>query len=64
MSQAQEAYTIAEFCLAYRISRSKLYQLWAAGRGPRVMCVDAKKLISKPAADDWRRECEQESAAA
>jgi hypothetical protein len=29
------AYTIAEFCTAHRISRSKLYQLWAAGRGPR-----------------------------
>ena len=27
------AYTIAEFCAAHRISRSKLYELWAAGVG-------------------------------
>jgi hypothetical protein len=49
------AYTIAEFCAAHRISRSKLYQLWAAGAGPRFMHIGSKKIITVEAAADWRR---------
>jgi hypothetical protein len=49
------AYTIAEFCTAHRISRSKLYQLWAAGAGPRMMKVGRKVLITNEAAAEWRR---------
>jgi hypothetical protein len=56
------AFTISEFCEEHRISRSKLYQLWGAGAGPRVMCVDSKKLISIEAAAEWRRACEAKSA--
>jgi hypothetical protein len=57
------AYTVGEFCSAFRISRSKLYQLWELGIGPRVMRIGAKILISIEAASDWRREREAESAA-
>jgi hypothetical protein len=57
------AYTISEFCAAYRLSRSKLYQLWTAGIGPRFFRVGAKILISNDAAVDWRREREAEAAA-
>jgi len=53
------AYTIAEFCDSHRISRSKLYELWDVGKGPRVMCVGTKKLISMEAAADWRRDLEK-----
>ena len=56
------AYTISEFCSAYRISRSKLYQLWALGIGPRVMRIGAKVLISIEAASDWRQQREAEDA--
>ena len=28
-------YTISEFCILERISRSKLYEDWGAGKGPR-----------------------------
>jgi hypothetical protein len=56
------AYTIAEFCDAHRISRSKLYELWRQGKGPRVMDIDARRRISKEAAADWRRACEAASA--
>jgi hypothetical protein len=30
-AQDRAAFTIAEFCEAHRISRSKLYELWDAG---------------------------------
>lgn len=53
------AYTIAEFCVAHRIGRSKLYQLWAEGKGPRRMYVGSKPLISREAAAEWRRQMEE-----
>ena len=49
------AYTVGEFCAAHRISRSKLYQLWATGAGPRFIQVGSKKIITVEAAADWRR---------
>jgi hypothetical protein len=55
------AYTVAEFCQAYRISRSKLYQLWDVGIGPRVLKIGAKILITIDAARDWQRERETAS---
>jgi hypothetical protein len=52
------AYTIGEFCDAHRVSRSKLYQLWAAGAGPRFMQIGAKRIITVEAAADFRRDLE------
>ena len=63
-AQDRAAFAISEFCEAHRISRSKLYQLWAAGVGPRFMKVGVKVLISVEAAADWRREREQAAAEA
>jgi hypothetical protein len=64
---SRAAFTVEEFCDAYRISRSQLYKMWKAGTGPRFMCVGVKKLITNEAAADWRRMCEtaakQQSAA-
>ena len=51
-------FTVAEFCDAHRISRAKLYQLWKAGIGPRVLRVGAKVIITCEAAAEWRRERE------
>ena len=53
-ARSRAAYTINEFCDAHRISRAKLYQLWAAGLGPRFIPVGTKKIISYEAAADWR----------
>jgi len=58
------AYTIREFCVAHRLSRSMLYQLWDLGIGPRKLQVGSKVLITTEAAADWRREREAASAAA
>jgi hypothetical protein len=55
---ARAAYTVDEFCNAHRISRSKLYELWATGKGPRFIQIGAKKIITNEAASDWRRELE------
>ena len=60
----QSAYTIAEFCSAYRVSRTHLHNLMKAGKGPRIMKLGRRVLISPEAADDWRCQLEQESAAA
>ena len=58
---SRAAFTVSEFCDAHRISRSKLYQMWAAGAGPRFMRVGAKKIISVDAAADFRRALEAAS---
>ena len=55
------AYTVNEFCDAHRISRSKLYELWSAGIGPRFIQVGTKKIITNEAAADWRRQSEAAS---
>jgi hypothetical protein len=60
-SPARAAYTVAEFCAAHRISRSKFYQLLAEGRGPRCFYVGVKRLISFEAAAAWRAEREAEA---
>jgi len=49
------AYTVSEFCDAHRISRSKLYQLWTTGLGPRFIQIGTKKIITTEAAANWRR---------
>jgi hypothetical protein len=53
-----EAYTIKEFCAAYRLSVPMFYKLRARGEAPDVMKVGARTLISVDAADRWRRQRE------
>jgi len=60
---APATYTVEQFCRAHHVSRSKLYQLWNSGTGPRKMQIGSKILISVEAAADWRREREAASAA-
>jgi len=49
------AFTVSQFCRAYSISRSGLYGLWKAGRGPDVTRYGAKIMISAAAANRWWR---------
>jgi len=53
---ARCAFTVQEFCDAHRISRSMLYELWNAGRGPRVLKAGVKNVITAEAAAEWRAE--------
>jgi hypothetical protein len=61
--QSRVAYTVNEFCDAHRVSRGKLYQLWAEGTGPKFINVGVKRIISFEAAAAWRAKMESESAA-
>jgi predicted DNA-binding transcriptional regulator AlpA len=59
---APAIFTVPEFCIAHRISRTALYKLWSEGNGPRRIQIgtgrSSKVLISAEAAADWRRERE------
>jgi hypothetical protein len=54
--------TIDEFCDENRISRSLLYKMIREGRGPRLMKVGRRTLITHEAAEDWRRQMEAASS--
>jgi hypothetical protein len=41
-----EAYSIAEFCRAHRVSRAFFYVLQKRGEGPTVMKVGTRTLVS------------------
>ena len=60
---ADASLTIAEFCAAEKVSRSKLYLLWAEGKGPRWFNIGTNRRISHEARQEWRREREAEAAA-
>ena len=52
------AYTTNEFCHDHRVSRSKLYEMWREGTGPRFFTIGNQRRISVEAAANWRRERE------
>jgi hypothetical protein len=56
------AQTVEEFCRDHRISRGTFYNLLNDGRGPRIMKVGSRTLISNEAAADWRRLMEKTTA--
>ncbi len=58
----RSVYTINEFCDEYRVSRTLLYGLIKEGRGPRLMKLGRRTLISVEAANDWRRQVESNTA--
>jgi predicted DNA-binding transcriptional regulator AlpA len=57
----KSARTIAEFCARNSISRAMFYKLKNAGKGPRLVRVGTKSLISDQAEKDWHREREADS---
>jgi hypothetical protein len=52
------AYTIAEFCAAYRISKAHLFNLLRRGEGPRIFRAGRRTLISAQSAIEWVRRSE------
>jgi predicted DNA-binding transcriptional regulator AlpA len=59
----RDAFDIIEFCHRHAISRSAFYNSLKAGTGPRIMRVGTRVLISREAAEQWRREREQDTVA-
>jgi hypothetical protein len=57
-----QSYTIAEFCLAERLSRGMLYKLWDQGKGPRFFYIGNSRRISHQARVEWRERLEAEAA--
>ncbi len=51
-------YSVAEFCREHGISRGLFYRLLREGRGPRVIKAGRRTLISREAAEEWRRRME------
>jgi hypothetical protein len=41
----RKAYSVLEFCDAYRVSRSELYRMWDRGEGPKRKRFGRKKYI-------------------
>ena len=48
------AFTVPEFCEAFRISRSHLYNLIGRGEGPAICKAGRRTLISYASAEEWR----------
>ena len=59
----KDCYSIAEFCHRHSISRTHYFLIRADGLGPREIRIGGKVLISREAAETWRREREHETAA-
>jgi hypothetical protein len=58
----QDAFSIPEFCLRNRISTALFFKLARQGRGPRVLHVGRRTLITKESAAAWRRDLEAASS--
>lgn len=48
------AFTFKEFCALHNFSRTTLYDLFRNGKGPAVIPVGRRRLISVEAAKEWR----------
>jgi hypothetical protein len=58
------AFSVDEFLVRNRISRGLFYKKLKQGRGPRIMKVGGRKLISADAERDWHRSLEAQAAGA
>ena len=56
----KKAYSIAEFCEIYGLSRSGFYKLRCLGDGPQIFKVGTHVLISLRAAQAWVQRMETE----
>lgn len=55
---AKAAFSMDEFCIAHSLSRAMLYKMIKVGKGPRVMKVGTRSLISSESAAAWRKQME------
>jgi hypothetical protein len=57
-------FTVDSFCTTHAISRSRLYEEWRAGRGPRFYLEGAHRRITAEAAAEYRAYREASAASA
>lgn len=58
----KQAFTIAEFCEAYKISRGRFHELEKAGLGPKTYRIASRPYVSLSAAQEWQRRMEDGAA--
>jgi len=54
-------YTRKQFCKLHNISTTTLFRLLKLGKGPKIIRLDGKILISKQAAEEWVKSMESNS---
>jgi hypothetical protein len=59
-AEPKDALTIDQFCRAHGISRALYYKLKVIGKGPAIITLGSKQIISREAAARWRAEGEAE----
>ena len=64
MTFEREAFSIREFSKMHGLSVSFLYQLLSEGRGPATIKIGSRRLITREAAEVWRKSLAVESRAA
>ena len=52
------ALSVDQFCRKYSICRASFYNLLKTGRGPRVLKIGSRTVVTAEADDDWRRTAE------
>ena len=61
MTNVKEACSVSEFCEAFGLCHATFYNLLKTGRGPKIMKVGRRTLISEVAKQEWCRCMEQQS---
>ncbi|MHB0918877.1 MAG: hypothetical protein ACYC1G_13995 [Thiobacillus sp.] len=56
------AFTITEFCEAFKISRGRLHELDRAGLGPKTYRIASRPYVSLGAAQEWQQRMESGAA--
>ncbi len=56
----QLAFSVEDFCRLNNISRAFFYKIVSQGKGPRLMKVGRRTLVSSESAADWRVQMEKE----
>jgi hypothetical protein len=59
---SKSAQTINEFCEDNRICRATYYNLRKSGRGPKIIKIGAKTIITDENAAEWRARMQAETA--
>jgi hypothetical protein len=63
ITEPGDAYTVEEFCQRHRISVGFYHKLRKDRRGPREMRLGTRVLISREAAEEWRRKMSEQAEA-
>lgn len=53
-STGAAVFTVDEWCARYKFGRSFFYKLLREGRGPRIMKLGSRTLITVESDDEWR----------